>query len=1406
VRHHAKASSAGSTQGQGRRLGSFLRGALAPRAFSIGVDGSGGPSARRRLAIGLLAAALGLLVLAPGSTASILTRARTASFGADGTVATDFGNPGSLAFDQASDKLYVLDRVDFSGSSALLHAFDTPALSPSGGAFPKTLAAPGFEPLIAVDSTAGASAGNIYYVAGETLYGFDSSGAALGGNFPVSLPGGGLYVGAAVDSAGNVYVVDGFSGSEGIRKYDSAGNFLGTIGTASVGNPGRIAFDSNDDLYFGVIPLGQNGANNEGVWKATAASGYSSASFTKISSDPPFHTPAGIAVDTSTHTLYVAEDNHAAAYNAGTGAFLYEFASGIANASFSGIAVDQATDTVYVSDISNSFSNPGTAKVYAFGPAQSYGDATATPTAAKNVTDTGAEIGATITDNNVLPTNWRLESSFDGGTTWNTVKSGQTAAKSAVTAATGLGIGTLTVKAGGGTFSLVFGGKTTTPLAYNASAAAVQSALQALSTIGAGNVEVTGGPGSASGSTPYNVTFTGALSGTNVSKIFADANNLFSPPETVSASLSGLDPNSDYRFRVLTNKGSGATDVVSPSLGFKTVAPPPVITDVGAVQVADTSARLVGTIDPRNTETGYVFQYGTTPALGSSTAPLNIGSGTKPITVSQVVGGLSPDTTYYFRLVATNLTGTATSAGHTLHTRANPLPPASPSNCPNAAVRQEQSSSFLPDCRAYEMTTPTDKNQGSAPDGTAVGFSRDGQGVAFCSTALFGEPAGQMSFTCAPYISRREPSGWTTSAAGPRYCPMDRDSREFGSAMGVSPSPESYDRLVVTVPEAETCPIPPLDPTAPLPSNNLYREDGTTDPFSYDLLTPNPTDVVGGQGGELVGRFVVGNDDFNHIVYGSTANQTPDSPPQEHFGKLYDWEEEGYDGCAQGGGCLSLLSRDTSGNPFTTNSTIPGVNIGAAESPLTSAISSDGERIYFQNRTISGSVEEPKGNCEEPVCDLYLRENGTTTIHVSATECTANCGVDSSPDIFRWADRAGDKALFVSCAKLTDASAEAKSCNGSSPVVAEQLKLYRWDRNGAPGHRLVDLTVDHEPADGSQPDALEQIGASADGDTVYFVAGGQIVSGGPTGSFLKLYRWRWNGGSPGVDYLGPYLSTWQNGTTENNSNGFESTVLENDPNADRRHSLVTPDGEYLLIRTKLELDPAADRDSDSDLYRWHEGGDWLCISCQLPGVPSAGHVDSYQTSLCGGCFTSTISLEEPEYSISDDGRHVFFSTPDALVPEDVNGEAGCPIMSSHTFKGNLYSCTDVYEWHDGTVSLVTSGTGSQPFTLIGATHTGEDVFFATGQPMVGWDADNSIDVYDARVGGGFPEPPAQPAICESEACTGPGTSAPDTSGAGTAVFEGPGNPPAKHRKARKHHKKRHHKRWQRASHNRRAGR
>jgi hypothetical protein len=139
-----------------------------------------------------------------------------------------------------------------------------------------------------------------------------------------------------------------------------------------------------------------------------------------------------------------------------------------------------------------------------------------------------------------------------------------------------------------------------------------------------------------------------------------------------------------------------------------------------------------------------------------------------------------------------------------------------------------------------------------------------------------------------------------------------------------------------------------------------------------------------------------------------------------------------------------------------------------------------------------------------------------------------------------------------------------------------------------------------------------------------------------------------------------------------------------------------------------------------------------CVSCNPSGAPPTGNVeDIYLVSGGGEAVTGHLGRV-----ISDDGRRVFFNSPDPLVPEDVNGKL------------------DVYEYDvsTGRVGLISSGTSASDSYFLETTPDGSDALFATRQQLVGWDKDSNYDVYDARIGGGFPEPPPVPPVCGGEEC------------------------------------------------------
>jgi hypothetical protein len=168
-------------------------------------------------------------------------------------------------------------------------------------------------------------------------------------------------------------------------------------------------------------------------------------------------------------------------------------------------------------------------------------------------------------------------------------------------------------------------------------------------------------------------------------------------------------------------------------------------------------------------------------------------------------------------------------------------------------------------------------------------------------------------------------------------------------------------------------------------------------------------------------------------------------------------------------------------------------------------------------------------------------------------------------------------------------------------------------------------------------------------------------------------------------------------------------------------------------------------------YRYDSSSQRLsCLSCVPDGAPQSP-VEAGRTG--SGVEAGIHPRKARARAIADQGGRVFFATAAKLVSRDVNG------------------VTDVYEWErmgiggchseereGGCVYLISSGISPAPSFYLDNDEEGDNVFFATSQGLVDGNAEESYDVYDARVSGGFPQS-ASPAECASS-CRAPGVSPP----------------------------------------------
>jgi hypothetical protein len=1295
---------------------------------------------------------------------------------------------------------------------------------------------------------AGCSATTITQGKPDEISGYDSSGNPLGGNFPIAISGDSIATkfGLAVDSAGHIWALDELAGK--VLEFSSAGAPLGSVDiSAQIGSKGTqaLAVDADDNLYVSTASTTGGGAPGpgEGVWRYSAASGYTAA--TKLYD----RSVDAIAIDPASGHIYLAP--RAAITNSDgdastevreldrAGNLLGEFARDIVpnpqfpdqTANLAGLAVDGSGGDVYVSD-------PSDGKILVFGPdiPQELPTLTAEPPTdvgpyvatlnakvdpethqvtdchfdyvtdvqfqldhfasaqtepcdpdpgsgsgdvAVSVTPT-LEAGTTyhfrIVASNSIGTSKgpeqtfttpgpRLSSPFVApiGDTTATVHATVDPTGADTTCAFEYGTDTsypqsapcspasqpatdevqaVRVNATAGQFRLSFDGAQTGDLAFDATAADVENALNALSSIGGagGSVTVSGGPGDAVGSSPYQITFGGSLGGREVS-LLSGSNG--------AAPLSG---------------GTGNTGV------SVTVASSPKV---------EVKAQLTN---------------------------------------------LDPATTYHFRLTATNSVATSHTPDATFNTYGSPQ---SFPSCPNDQYRSGPSAA-LPDCRAYERATPQGKN-GSDVGGdifhTAASVS--GDGVIWQSFG--GAPGADGAEEVRIYLSRRGADEWSTQGTllPPSY-------GLFGTNRGFTPdlaysfdtfsladAPRDFGLFARSSADGSATQLAPY--------THFSGGNGTGYQFAGASADDSKlffeAQVPGGALPVDAGPEPTTDKD-NLYLYDRTTGQLsvagvlPESeggsaPAGGSFAGPYNWWGAGTDPASlnEGGAASGAYTQDMH------------------------AISSGGDKAFFSAGG-TGQIYERTG----------LETESPETVKISASQASAPDPNGTKAARFLAATPSGSLALFASCQKLTDDSTAVSTGAKVCSTASQGEDLYAYDTQT---DQLSDLTVDHADAMGAGVQGV--LGASADGSYVYFAANGVLASN--TGAHGET-------ASPGdchsnvpsqrfVSYTGTcnlYLA--HAGATSfiarldvaGGSRGDgadwlpsgEFHVVDGAGGSYLNTARVSTDGKTLLFRSQLRQS-AYDNQGIPELYRYNTEAGLACVSCNPTGVAPTGRPTL--NSIVPYLFDWNGFVGTNSRVLSADGSKVFFETSEKLVAADVNGDQGCPPYPN----AGVDTCQDVYEWEapgadahgctttspayspqdGGCLYLISSGKGPYPAFLADASATGDDVFFFTRDQLVPGDGDGIQDVYDARVGGGLAAQHASsPPPCEvnSGACQGPGTGAPDTPGAGTGPFQGPGNPPisrcpqGKVRRegrcvVRRHHKKKHKtKHHKRADHHRRAHR
>jgi hypothetical protein len=288
---------------------------------------------------------------------------------------------------------------------------------------------------------------------------------------------------------------------------------------------------------------------------------------------------------------------------------------------------------------------------------------------------------------------------------------------------------------------------------------------------------------------------------------------------------------------------------------------------------------------------------------------------------------------------------------------------------------------------------------------------------------------------------------------------------------------------------------------------------------------------------------------------------------------------------------------------------------------------------------------------------------------------------------------------------------------------------------------------------------------SADGSTAYFVSKTAVAGSGPNpeGSKPKaggqnLYRSQ----EGQIAFIGTVTTRDVLGEEEL-SDGLGLWLVAVRPVPEGLGQVParsTPDGNVFLFKSRASL-TGYDSDDHAEIFLFDSAADDLrCLSCNPTGAPATS-----DASLQSPTFTNVVWPE----NLRADGRRAFFESGEPLVARDGDG------------------FQDVYEWEDqgvgscsqpgGCLYLISSSQSRGDESLWAVSRSGDDVFFVSPELLVGADPDETLSIYDARVGGGFAE--AAQGVCEGEGCRPQLTTPPALPGGDTAV-RGPGDNVRRH--------------------------
>lgn len=842
-----------------------------------------------------------------------------------------------------------------------------------------------------------------------------------------------------------------------------------------------------------------------------------------------------------------------------------------------------------------------------------------------------------------------------------------------------------------------------------------------------------------------------SLSGSDFEVYLAEALAGCSDPQNeIGVEGKCLVPETDYRFRIVATNADGASTTDGQPF---TTRPPLDFGQVWSSEVGIEAARLSAEVNPLGIPTTGHFEYVSETRFaqsgwaGASRAPvageLDFGVGEQPLVRSAAISGLTPGTSYRYRILATDplLEGDLAGPEGSFKTFA----PWESETCPGNAAHRTGFSALLPDCRAYELVTPLQKGNtdvlalGEATHDHPSAVNRSditGSKLTYTTNKSFGDAVAAP--IASQYLATRSETAWESTSLSPPRGPLILPISATLNAEFKAFTPDLCNAWLRTITDRS------LSHDAVPHYPNIYRRHNpgtgcTGQPGTYESLTtvepPNGTPKNASLG--LQGISADGTRGL-FVAQGRRAGGAPEAAGapllylsaagEQYFVCMLP------NGLAHSGGC----SAGTSPSVGSTAYSIYG--------NFQNALSANGNRVYW-----SSSAGGP--------APLYLRVNPTEPQSaVAVGTCTESQKACTYPV----------SAEAEALSGTTSSRFWAAAADGGSAFFTTGTDLYRY--------RLADKQVTKIAA--GVPGV---VGTSIDATRIYFpstevLSPANAAGEAPSVGEPNLYLYE-TGGAGSYEFIG----TLEAADVDSDPPNGRTSAVSIEPF--ERSSRVSADGLQVAFTSFAPLTGYDNTDVNSGepasevfLYDARGAGELVCASCNPSGSrPTAADISTNRTNemLAAASIDGWQDALHPGRFMAEDGSRLYFEASDALVIDDTNGVADVyqwerPGSGACTTASPAYS-----DQNRGCVDLISSGKSVRKSEFVETSPSGNDVFFATLSGLLPHDY-GLIDIYDARVGGGQPIPSSPPPGCEGEACQGP-AAPPAQVTPSSATFRGAGN-------------------------------